>query len=153
MQDNQKLTVYRGRDPEMKLQTATGERSISDWGSELLAEMEPIAELLDSAYKVEGHSQALRDQLEVIQDPSLTPSGKLLKTMKDEDKSFFQIAMDLAQDHHRGFVDNPLSGNDLDRYETLAVNSLAEQKKIEAEEDIDFESYLANFYAQYKPFQ
>jgi len=153
MQENQKLTVYRGRDPEMKLQTAEGDKSISEWGSELIEQMQPIAELLDSAYKIEGHSQALKEQLAVVKDPALTPSGKLLQTMKDEDKTFFRVAMDLAEQHQQSFLNNPLSGNDLDRYETLAVNSLADQKKIEAEEGIDFESYLANFYAQYKPFE
>lgn len=153
MQKNQELTVYRGRDPEMKLQTADGERSIADWGSELLAEMQPLAELLDSAYKIEGHSQILEQQRHVLNNPELTPSAQLLGSMKGEDKTFFQLAMDLAEQHNQSFVDNPLSGNDLDRYETLAVNSLAEQKKIESQEQPDFETYLSSFYQQYKPFQ
>ncbi|MCV6613519.1 MAG: glutamate--cysteine ligase, partial [Cellvibrionaceae bacterium] len=149
MQKNQELTVYRGRDPEMKLLCAEGERSIADWGSELISEMAPLAELLDQAYKIEGHSQALVDQLEVVNKPELTPSGRILQGMKQQGKSFYQYAMGLAEQHNQSFADNPLSGNDLDRYETLAINSLADQKKIEAQEEPSFEDYLASFYQQY----
>lgn len=153
MQVNQERTVYRGRDPEMRLQTADGERSIKDWGSELMQEMQPIAELLDQAYKIEGHSQALIQQQKVLDDSSLTPSAKILATMKEEDITFYRFAMNMAETHHQGFINNPLSGNDQDRYETLASNSLTEQKKIESQDQVDFSEYLANIYQQYQSFR
>ena len=73
--------------------------------------------------------------------------------MKEEDITFYRFAMNMAETHHQGFINNPLSGNDQDRYETLASNSLTEQKKIESQDQMDFSEYLANIYQQYQPFR
>lgn len=150
IQENQELTVYRGRDPELELNTGDGKRNIRDWGKSLLEEMQPVAELLDHAYKTEGHCQSLTKQLAKFDNSELTPSAQILKIMGDSKQSFHQTAMDIAKQHHQNFVADPLSGIELDYYETLASTSLSEQKKIEAEQQEDFDQYLANFYQQYQ---
>ena len=150
VQENQELTVYRGRDPELELNSRTGKRNIRDWGKQLLEEMRPVAELLDQANKTEGYSQSLNVQLSKFEDAGLTPSAKILKSMADNKQSFHQTALAEAQRHHQQFTANPLSGIDLDYYETLASSSLTEQNKIEAQPQEDFSEYLAKFYQQYQ---
>lgn len=150
VQENQELTVYRGRDPELQLNSYTGKRNIREWGKELLEEMRPVAELLDQANKTEGYSQSLDAQLEKFDDADLTPSAKVLSSMLNDKQSFHDVAKTQAEKHHQQFTANPLSGIDLDYYETLATASLADQKKIEAQPQDDFADYLAQFYQQYQ---
>ena len=51
--------------------------------------------------------------------------------------------------HRDYFLKSALDTDQVAHFEKLATQSLAKQAEIEAEDNISFEQYLADFYAQY----
>lgn len=148
-QKNQRLVVTRGRDPEMRLLSAVGEQSLKQWGSVLLDEMSLIACTMDKSYGSDDFTAALNLQRAKLKDPELTPSAKILADMKAGGQTFFRLAMQLSEQHAQQYRQNPLSAEEFAQLQELARTSLEEQAQLEAEPQIDFQQYLADYYAQY----
>jgi glutamate--cysteine ligase len=150
VRENQQRIVYSGRDPKLKLVNRDQERSFNQWAGHLLSELKPVAELLDRANNSDAYRLSLSRQQEKIADPNLTPSAQVLDTMSKEKLSFFEFGLYQAQQHNDYFRDHPLDANTQQGFVALATASLREQAAIEAKDNIDFETYLRNFYAQYQ---
>ena len=148
-QENQRRVVTRGRDPDMRLQSAAGEQSLCQWGSLLLDEMMPIASMLDSCYASEEFTSSLISQRAKIKNPSLTPSAKILADMEAKQQTFFRFAMERSEFHAQRYRETPLVGEELAAMEKAAADSLQQQAAIDAEPQKDFDQYLADYYAQY----
>ncbi len=149
IQENQKRIVYQGRDPQLQLLAGGAETSMRDWGAALLQELEPVAELLDTANGSDAHITSLRRQQAKIADAELTPSARILHDMREQGVTFFRLAMDWAIAHSE-----TLSGTGLDRptesrFRAMAATSLQKQAAVEAADSMDFPDYLQRFYAQY----
>ncbi|BFM09583.1 glutamate--cysteine ligase [Halioxenophilus aromaticivorans] len=149
MQENQKRTVYQGRNPEVRLIKGDDEPLLKDWGLELMDKMAPIAELLDSVSNEQGHSNALQRFTQYLHDPSLTPSGRLLNDMREQNVGFFELVDSLAQQHARHFADLPVDEQEFEAFKTAAVTSLQKQEQIEEQDNASFEEYLQHYYDQY----
>lgn len=147
--ENQRLMVYRGRDPEMKLLSEIGEQSLQQWGKVLLREMQAVARLLDTSYNTKRYSEAVKAQMPKLKDASLTPSAQLLDQMQREDKTFFQLAMSLSQQHGERYRGAPLDSQLEREMQKLAEDSLAQQAEVEAQPQEPFEDYIKAYYSQY----
>ncbi len=79
LDDNRRLVVSRGRDPELRLDHHGRKRSIADWGHEIFVELREVAMLLDRLEEGAPHAEALAELTPWLDDPTLTPSGRLLK--------------------------------------------------------------------------
>ena len=146
---NQSLVVNRGREPGLHLATPEGEKSLEEYGRELLHAMLPIARALDDAHGAEDYQGVLALQGYKLTDPSLTPSAKILADMAERDLPFFTLAMEASRDWARKLSSQPLSEEKLAAFREASSASLAAQQEIEAADEIDFETYLANYYQQY----
>lgn len=147
--ENQRRVVTRGRDPDMRLQSAAGEQSLCQWGSLLLDEMMPIASMLDSCYASEEFTSSLFNQRAKIKNPALTPSAKILADMEAKQQTFFRFAMEQSEFHAQCYRDTPLQGDELAAMKQAAADSLQQQATIDAEPQEEFDQYLASYYAQY----
>lgn len=150
IQENQQRMVYHGRDAQLQLLNGSGDRSVTGWGGKIIDDMQCIAKLLDSANGGSAHQQSLIEQKQKLDDPSLTPSAKILQAMQDKELTFFQFAMQQAQEHAEYFRSRPLDPEINFHYQKMATDSLLAQKQIEQDDSINFENYLAQFYAQYQ---
>ncbi|GIX31621.1 MAG: glutamate--cysteine ligase [Porticoccaceae bacterium] len=73
---NQRTAVWRGREPGVELVRCGRALSLRRWGEALLAEMAPIAELLDRAHHHRRHSAALAEMAARLAEPERTPSAR-----------------------------------------------------------------------------
>lgn len=149
IQENQKRTVYQGRDPAIRLINGDKEPLLSDWGLELLDGMAPMATLLDNACGNQGYLAALEHFRAYLKDPDLTPSGRMLKEMREQKIGFYELVNGLAQQHSDYFASHPLSEQEIADFTAMADESLAEQASLEASDAVSFKQYLKDYYEQY----
>lgn len=149
MQENQKRTVYEGRNPELHLLRGDQEVLLKDWGLELIEKMAPVAELLDTTCSKQGYSKALSRYSKLLVDSDLTPSGRMLKEMREQNIGYFELIDNLANQHREYFAAVPMSESETQALVEAAKVSLAEQAQIEEDDNDSFEQYLQKYYDQY----
>ncbi len=147
--ENQHRVVYQGRDPALELINGNSQISLQTWAKNLFIELEEVAELLDLNRPEAVHSAALKRLKPRLTNPEQTPAGQLLNEMKTSGATYFQTALKHAKNHRDYFQNTPLDSQEAAQFEKMASESLAKQVEIEAADNISFEQYLADFYAQY----
>jgi glutamate--cysteine ligase len=137
-----------GRKPRLTLLRDSSEVSMRGWAEELLDAMEPVSQALDTLHGTDEHMRAMATQRARLADVSLTPSARVLATMRDKKQGFDTFALTLSQQHAEYFRGRPL-GEDAER-EMLALSaeSLENQARIERDEIGTFDA-LVNTYSGY----
>ena len=143
--DNQLTVVERGRAPDATLMRSDQQISITEWATSLLDECGDIASLLDEAHAGSAYREAWHQQRDRVADPALTPSARILAAMREKDVPFFRFAMDRSIAHRDQFLAEPMDQGMRTRFEQLAQQSLTDQLVIEANDVLDFDSFLASY--------
>lgn len=144
--ENQRRTVADGRNPDLELVDGDKQRKLVDWGSDLIAQMQPVAALLDKAHNGDGYQATLARMAERLQDNSLTPAAALLNEMQAHNETYYRMAMRKAVEHREYFRSQKLAPQVIAKYRQLAEQSQLEQQQIEASETISFDDFLAAYY-------
>lgn len=147
-QRNRTTVVERGREPGVQLETLDGPRVLTEWGEALMADCARIAAVLDRVRGDDDASRSVQAQQQRLADASLTPSARILAEMGDRGVPFFRVAMDASLRHADHFRGLDLSAADLERLERVSRESLAEQARIEAADEVDFATYRREFIEQ-----
>jgi glutamate--cysteine ligase len=139
--------AQQGREPGLELERRGGGKvPLIDWGKEVVAACEPIAAELDAARGGAAYRDACDAAMKALQDPQSVPSARVLHAMaRNHGNSHvrFTLAESLA---HRGtLLGIPLKPAVEERFARLAEESLAKQKKIEASDNVDFETYRRRY--------
>lgn len=150
IQENQKRVVVEGRHPDLQLMRNQELVSMRHWAEEVLAATADCAALLDQANGGDLYQQAVAAQHRKLAQPELTPSARILQDMHNGQKTFFGHSMDLAEQHRQYFANRPLDAGKEAYHQNLAQRSLVEQQELEATEQLPFETFLDNYYAQYR---
>ena len=154
---NQYLTAERGRDPAMRLTRGTSEVSLAQWGKELIERMAPVAAALDAARspaEVAGgsagpHQQALARASAALDDPTLTPSSRVLEEMAaGYENSHLRFALAQSLRHRATLLDAELSREEFERLERISADSVTERIALERADDVPFETYRQRYLAQ-----
>lgn len=140
--------AHRGREPKLQLAHRGVRLPMRAWALEILESMLPVCEILDAIDGAAWFEDAVDDQINKVRAPDLTPSGKMLDEMRDNGEGFYQFARRLSQQHHRFFVERELSADTIARLDAMAADSHAEQGRIEAEPQPDFDQFLAEYSRQ-----
>ncbi|MDJ0739344.1 MAG: glutamate--cysteine ligase [Gammaproteobacteria bacterium] len=140
--------AHRGREPRLMLQHRGVRLPLRAWALEILESMLPVCEVLDGIEGGAWFEDAIDDQLNKVRAPHLTPSAKMLEEMRDLGEGFYQFARRLSHQHHRYFVERELSPATVAELDARAVASLAEQRRLEAEPEVGFDRFLADYFAQ-----
>ncbi len=149
MSENIRRVVEQGRDPALQLITERGEISLREHAVSLMQQLQPLAAALDQAEDSKLHNASFALQLEKINAPQLTPSAYILQQMEAQQLPFFRLAMAASQQHAKEFRERPLDPARQAFFEQESQLSLQKQQQIEAADDIDFETYLQHYFAQY----
>jgi len=143
---NQQRVAVRGREPGLKLERGTEEVSLSQWGKDVLDQCQPIAEALDRLHGGAAFRDALLAAGAVAKDPGATPSARVLGAMaRNHGDTYVRFVLSeslLHAGHLRGL---PLDPRVEQRFAHLAVESLAEQARIEAGDKVDFETFRKQY--------
>jgi len=146
---NQALTARRGRDPSARLRRAGKEVSLSAWAGEVVEDMDAIAEHIDRGDSRNCYAEAVNAMRELVHDPALTPSARIIDDLEREGLGFFDYAMTVAQGHRDYFASIQLTDGDrMTVFERAAKNSVEQQKAIEAADDLTFDEYLERYFAK-----
>ncbi|MBT8132782.1 MAG: glutamate--cysteine ligase, partial [Gammaproteobacteria bacterium] len=146
---NQLEVARRGRDPDLRLHTGQGQRSLADWGTELCNEMRPVAELLDADNDQPLFSNALVRYQEVVRDAELTPSAQVMREMRENDESFYGFALRTSAGHRDYFLAlADINEGRRNQLTIMARESIQRQKEIEQADKVSFEKFLQDYFAQ-----
>ncbi len=139
---NQHRVAARGREPGLQLCRNGEQRTLADWGRELIDSFAPIAEALDAAHRGRDYRDVLSDAGAALRDASTTPSARVLRAMHDDfGDSYVAFAAAQSQRHRDTLRRAPLAPETERRYARLAAESLASQRRIEAADRVPFETY------------
>ena len=144
---NQQKVATRGREPDLVLEKNKEKISLNEWGRQVLAECEPIAEALDAAHASDAaHRNALGAALAALADPNTTPSARVLHAMaRNHGNSYVRFVLAMSLLHARSLRGVLLAPAVEKRFAKLAEESLAEQARIEAADTVDFETFRRQY--------
>ena len=148
LEANHARVAVSGRDPALALDLAGQRKPLVEWGRELCRQLEPICELLDRGDPARSYSASLELQAAKLEDPSLTPSARILAEMREEGESFFSFALRMSRQHADYFAAlPPMSAERQSGFEAEVEQSLGAQRALEAAPPEPFEDYLARYFA------
>ena len=139
---NQRRIVEQGRDPEFKLYRHGQARGVAQWGAELVAKLKPLAQIMEHQQSGIRDESILNKMAARLDDPSQTPSAKVLAELKSSGDSFSEFSLKQAKKFHSDFVNSEI---DEAKWKKLAQTSLHQQDEIEKSDDQDFATYLTAY--------
>lgn len=137
-----------GRGNDFTLLRDDMEVPLKPFANEILGEMLEVATALDNLDGHRTYRAAIEAQLPRVADVSLTPSARILKTLRDEKITFREFALDLSRRHAIHWRSDALSPAKENEFKALAENSWKRQHEIEASDRLDFESFLNAYWHQ-----
>lgn len=146
LDDNRARVVRSGRDPSLTLATADGERAMSECLRDVFKGMGEIAGLMDEGLEQKPHRKALEALAPLIDDPSLTPAGRMYREMKDTGVDFVDWSLARAEEHARWFGETSMDPAREALFNELAETSHQQQRDTEAGDDEPFETFLARYF-------
>jgi glutamate--cysteine ligase len=143
---NKLLTAQRGREPGLALERAGRQVTLAQWGGEILGECEPIAAALDAALGGAAYRDALAAAVGVMREAETAPSARVLHAMeRNHGNSYVRFVVALSLLHQGSLKNSAFPAHADERLGRMARESLGEQKKIEASDSVDFETYRARY--------
>jgi glutamate--cysteine ligase len=146
--NNHRLIVLQGRCPTLTLNDGQRERSVPDWGTEILDQLLSVASLLDTAHGGTQYQHAVEHQREKLSDPDTTPSAQMIAYLREQRLSFVEMALQESLKTAAQLKQRVLSAEVKASFEEMARRSLAEQAAIEKSDTIDFEQFRQLYIAQ-----
>lgn len=146
LDDNRRLVVERGRDPELKLSVGDRQRYLRDWSHDIFAELDGVAELLDTNEEGTPHRDALVALAPRLDDPELTPSGQLYAQLVNEGVEYLDQARALAEQQAAELREAPMDRAREALFEQLVETSHQQQGDIERADHEDFATFLAHYF-------
>jgi glutamate--cysteine ligase len=143
---NQHKTAAYGREPGLMLERGADEVSLTQWGSEMLREFEPISATLDAAFGTSDYGDALRAAQALLAQPELLPSARVLAVMASDYGNSF-VAFNRAQSQHTRakLLALPFPASLEKKFEALSEQSVRDQQAIEAADAMPFETYRQQY--------
>jgi glutamate--cysteine ligase len=140
--------AHRGRDPALYLIRHGREIGLKQWAGELCDAMTGVCEILDQHRPGQPYLQSLSRQREMVEAPEQTPSARMLAEMRQNGEGFFQFAQRLSMRHYDYFAGLSLNAERMAFFQEQAQLSHEAQARLEASDDISFDEFLENYFAQ-----
>ncbi len=144
---NIRQVVYNGRNTLTRLCRNGRQTNLKSWALEIVDQMIPIAEFFDRCHGGDNYRTSLNRQYEKIQHPEQTASAQIMEKLETRQQSFYRFAMNQALAHRDHFRARPLDADTLRLFEQTAADSLARQTELEQSQQVPFDQYLADYFA------
>ena len=142
IQSNWGNVVLSGRDKDLKLEFKDGSFFLRDKAAKIISEMSNLEARIDNLEYKTIFKKSLETQQNKVNDSDKTPSGKLLKEIISSDTTWDKYTDDIAKRHKEGILK---LNREVHYLEKQASESLKEFSRKEAEEEKDFDSFLAEY--------
>lgn len=144
---NTNLIATRGREPGLKLRCIEGDKGVAERGREILDLISQTAEVMDTSCGDNRYSQAVKAQYAKLDNAELTPSAQVIAALKESGKSYQQWTLEQSRKHRSTLMQTPLDDALMNELNTRASASLELQREMEAADQLDFDTFLANYQA------
>ena len=140
---NWNRVVMEGRKPGLTLRSGCGEfvYPLKEAALGMFDGLARIARVLDSTQQGDHYQQVCSNLLRSVEDPEQTYSARILREMQQQGLAGAGIT--LAEQYHQMLVSESLEVLTDEQFRQQAEASVIAQKKIEAEDTLSFEEYLA----------
>jgi glutamate--cysteine ligase len=143
---NQQAVALRGRDPGVVLYRKNEPVGLAEWGRQVLDECEPIAAALDRVHGGAAFRDALLAAGVVVANPNAAPSARVLHAMeRNHGNSYVRFVLTESLLHSGSLRGLPLHPDVKARFERFAAESLEEQRRLEASDKVDFETFRQQY--------
>lgn len=143
---NNRQVAARGREPGLRVERSFQMVELAEWAGQLLAECGPIAAALDAAHGGDAHRKTLAALVAALEDPASLPSARVLAEMRTcYDGSFARFALAHSIRHRDALQAEPLAEEAAAHFARLAEESIAEQRAIEAADEVPFEAFRQRY--------
>ncbi|MEB3754925.1 glutamate--cysteine ligase [Acinetobacter sp. MD2(2019)] len=144
IEQNQIAVVERGREPNLSLQWGDQHYAISDWFTQQLSAMQPIAALFDQQYGNHLYRTALDEMSLRATDAAKTLSAQVIHDMLGFGGTW-KMGSHLAQMHTQNLEAYELSAEKQNYFSELADQSIKAQQQLEQQSEQPFLDYLQQF--------
>ena len=145
---NQLAVANFGRKPGLALEKSQQKVLLTDWAFEILESMQPVCFILDQDNDEKPYSLALEEQTRLVHNPDLTASARMLENMTRLKQPFSRYAINKSVEHLEYFNRHRLDKATEEQFIEMAELSHAKQIAIESKEQIPFDNFLKNYFAQ-----
>ena len=99
---------------------------------------------MDLNLNTKNYIKAINMQKEKIYDVSATPSHQIIEEMKKNEFGFFELSLMQSEKNTKFFNDFDENTKIREQLSNEAIDSLKRQKNIEANDSLDYYSYIKN---------
>ena len=145
--DNLQKVLTRGREPGLLLVTPRGETTLAEAGKALLEKIQMTGELLDQVHRTSDYSLSVDEQIQKLEDPTLTPSAQVLAALQESGLEYTEWIVQKSREHRQTFLAMTSDTAILPDLAVAAEESLREQQLLEAADTLDFDEFLAAYLA------
>ena len=143
---NQQAVALRGREPGLVLESFKDKTTLAAWGGQVLEACQPVAKALDATHGGSAYRDALMSAAVLVSNPNAAPSARVLHAMaRNHGNSYVRFVLAESLLHAGSLRGLPLGAGVKERFEHLAAESLAEQRRIEAADKVDFETFRKQY--------
>ncbi|HQR52453.1 MAG TPA: glutamate--cysteine ligase [Burkholderiales bacterium] len=143
---NKQLVAARGRERGLRLQCGGEEIELAEWADRLLVEFRPVALALDVANGGSAYCDALDRLARAADAPDSLPSARVLNEMRERyGGSHGRFGLGRSCEHRELLTSTPLPAEIEARFARLAQESIEEQRRIEATDELPFEEYRLRY--------
>jgi glutamate--cysteine ligase len=140
--ENQRRAASRGREPRLTLVREGEEVTLAEWADEVLSDCGPIATALDRANGGGAYREALASAKAALANPEITPSARVLETIRREHgNSFIAFGVARSRANRDAIMALSFPKDVSDRFERMARESVAQQKQMEHADMLPFEAF------------
>ncbi len=142
---NHVAVAVEGRRPGLQLQRSDGMVDLADWAQQICARVLHVAGFMDPD-RSNGTVAAVEAQMRAIEDPTLTPSARMIAELEETGLSFLDYAMSIGSEFAGYFraMDPELNTNWAMLVDE-SRESLERQGAIEAADTLSFDQYVENY--------
>ena len=138
--------AQEGRKPGLLLERRSDQVTLAGWGKEVLSACEPISVALDEARRGAAYRDALELGMNSLDNPDAVPSARVLHAMaRNHANSHVRFTLAESLSHRGTLLGIPMKAEVEERFARLANESIQKQRKIEALDRIDFETYRQRY--------
>ncbi|MFT6270429.1 MAG: glutamate--cysteine ligase [Alphaproteobacteria bacterium] len=147
-QQNITNVVEKGRDPALLLNNNGKLMLLKDWGEELIIDLRKVATLLDEAKQTDVHMKAVIQQHAKFMDPSITPSGKWLKILLDNEIDNSVLGLELAKKYKADAQNTAYTHISQADFVAQAISSIKAREEIESQDDKNFTQFVNDYFGK-----
>ena len=121
---------------------------LKQWGSEILDELLPIADVLDEGEIGQPYRNSVGKQRLAVSDPDQTLSAMVLDEMRGNRESFAEFALGLSRKHAKHWRQCVLDGETEREFIRESEQSKEKQAQIEAQDTLSLDQFLQRYWTQ-----